>query len=308
MPPTIQRTWGVLFNQWSEWSSKDPAAQLLLEMLADLGVAVEAGVGGGDALEQAKRTFAKWNNRATVRHDERDAMQVELVQALENLDNATLCSICERGKVLEERFPAGNVHLAGKMPIPNIAFIKEASKVEGFSGTNLGLREVILDSALMDRVFKHDQVKSICFLKCTYPESWDDFTLGLLPRQRRLIFYGAHASGAPGFMLDGLRRITSLRILEFIMADFVHHEDCYESLRQMYQLTTLSLARTLTREKSGGWERDAAMSMLLHLIKHGDLVELNLAWCSIFTDGDYMRLANELKRKGGHLIVSESKS
>lgn len=46
----------------------------------------------------------------------------------------------------------------------------------------------------------------------------------------------------------------------------------------------------------------------LHLIKHGDLVELNSVWCSIFTDGDYMRLGNELKRKGGHLIVSESKS
>ncbi|AGC42276.1 hypothetical protein MYSTI_00927 [Myxococcus stipitatus DSM 14675] len=308
MPPTIQRTWGVLFNQWSEWSNKDPAAQLLLEMLADLGDAVERGSRDGAALEQAKQTFSKWNSRGTVKHDERDRMQAELVQALENLDNATLCSTCERGKALVEVFPAGNVYLAGKMPLPEIDFIKAASGIESFQGTKLGLKDVLLDAEVMDRLFRHDQVKSLCLLKCGYPENWDDFTLSLLPRLRKLVFYGAHASAAPGFMLDGLRRITTLRILEFIMADFLHHEDCYESLGQMYQLTTLSLARTLTREKSAGWEREVAMNVLKRLIKHGDLVELNLAWCSIFSEVDLKLLADELQKKGGHLIVSASKS
>jgi hypothetical protein len=60
MPPTIQRTWGVFFNQWSEWSNNDPGAQLLLEMLEDLGKALSAKqLQPGVKVEQARKTFTK---------------------------------------------------------------------------------------------------------------------------------------------------------------------------------------------------------------------------------------------------------
>jgi hypothetical protein len=47
------------------------------------------------------------------------------------------------------------------------------------------------------------------------------------------------------------------------------------------------------------------MRALKELITHGDLIELNLAWCSELSRIDLLILAEALSKKGGHLIISE---
>lgn len=145
MPLTIQRTWGVLFNQWSEEEQRDPAAQLFV------GDARGSGRrGGGGSLwrcgssrrsgpSRSGTARRSWARRAR-RHAGGSSSR-----RLENLDNATLCSICERGKVLEELLRFRERSSCGEDAHPQYRLLHhEASKVEGFSGTNLGLREVIL--------------------------------------------------------------------------------------------------------------------------------------------------------------------
>ncbi len=91
------------------------------------------------------------------------------------------------------------------------------------------------------------------------------------------------------------------------MADFLHHTECYENLGQMYQLTTLNLARTMTLEKARIDEQNPLELMkraLVSLITKGDLVELNVAYCSLFLRNDLIFLAGALAEKNGRLIIS----
>ncbi|MCE9666355.1 hypothetical protein LY474_00900 [Myxococcus stipitatus] len=301
MPPTIQRTWGVFFNQWSRWSYDDPEAQLLLEMLSDLGQAVDSRNRDEADPQEARQVFRSWNGRGTVKHGERDLMRRELVAALDSLGESTLDSIFDRPTTPLADFSSRNVYLSEPLRLPE-AVIKPGGTIPS-TGTTLCLQRHTLNEAVLEDLTRNQRLRSLHLVKCQYPEDWDDTSFQALTGLRKLVFYSAHGAGAPRGRLAGVARLSSLRILELIMADFLHHPECYEQLATMTQLTTLDLARTLTHEKTKSWEKDVAFQTLQTLIRTGDLVELNLAWCSAFTRMDLQVLAKALAWKGGRLLV-----
>jgi hypothetical protein len=308
LPPTIQRTWGVVYKQWSTWSREDPEAQLLLEMLEDLGDALSRRIHTGANIEEAKKTFQKWNSRSSVKHTERSSMRTELREALSTMDTAVLDSILPPGTLAGGPWPS-NVYLVGKSEelMPKSITLSDTARIRSFQGPSLHLKDIPLDEAAMKALSTLPKLKSLVLVKCRYPEDWNDATFGLLTDLRKLVFYGGNRAPLPGFLLDRLPDNPSLRILELIMADFLHHRDCYENLGRMRQLTILNLARTMTLEKTPvlSGARELMMKALTTLITQGDLIELNLAWCTVFTPVDLRILAEGLAKKGGHLILAE---
>jgi hypothetical protein len=307
LPPIIQRTWGVVYKQWSKWSNEDPEAQLLLEMLQDLGESFSRRVRPGADIEGAKRTFQKWNSLPSVKHTERSTLRRELREALTTMDAAVLDSIMKPGSPAGSPWPQ-NVYQVetGEELMPRGITFDDLTKVRSFQGSSLHLNKILLDETATSALLAPPRLKSLALIKCGYPEDWNDATFGLISGLRKLVFYGGNRAGAPGFRLEQLPHCSSLRILELIMADFLHHRECYESLGMMRQLTILNLARTMTVEKTPvlPGARDLMMKTLNTLIDHGDLIELNLAWCTVFTTQDLRSLSDKLARKGGHLIIA----
>ncbi len=313
VPPTIQRTWNVFFKQWSTWSREDPNAQLLLEMLQDLGEAVNSHEFGrlasSDNVQEARQIHKKWNERATVKHTERDEMHEELSVALTLVDGALLASITtHRPRRPDEGEWPSNVYISGQSKETDYKAVtcKNTSDIKAHRGPSLQLEKMILDDATLSALKAHPKLKSLIFRGCQYPSDWNDTTLAQL-ELRKLVFYACNKSSWPVSRLASIQACASLRILELVMADFLHDVECYENLSKMRQLTTLNISRTMTLEKAKLESQNALelmMKALTSLIDHGDLIELNVAYCSSFMRNDLLKLAEGLAKKGGRLIIS----
>ena len=313
MPPTIQRTWGVFFHQWSKLSREDPGAQLLLEMLQDLGDAVgskEFGrLASPESVERAGQIHEDWNGRSTVRHTERDAMLADLREAMELVDGALLASTTtHRPRQSSEGDWPDNVFIADKSIETNYKAhtCTSTSAIKAHRGPSLQLHEMTLDEATLSALKAHPKLKSLIFRSCKYPSDWNDKALAELGL-RKLVFYACNKASLPASRLAAIQACESLRILELIMADFVHDETCYANLGKMHQLSVLNISRTMTLEKAtldGQNALELMMKALMSLIEKGDLIELNVAYSSSFMRNDLLKLATGLDKKGGRLIIS----
>ncbi|HEY8957307.1 hypothetical protein [Chitinophaga sp.] len=157
-------------------------------------------------------------------------------------------------------------------------------------------------------------------IKPVFPDNWSSDIFLRFKSLNTLIINNTQTATPPKDRLAGLLQLP-LKRLELIRAEFMD-EACYSNLGKMRGLDNLSLARTITKEKSPGASTTVSSSdgkrelrnvtelagevlgALKSLMENG-LKTLDLRWCSALTDENKKALKELAERHKVALTLTE---
>lgn len=175
--------------------------------------------------------------------------------------------------------------------------------------------------AFTDEISAADKnTTTLNLLKPVFPNNWSSDIFLRFKSLNTLIINNTQTATPPKDKLAGLLQLP-LKRLELIRAEFMD-EACYVNLGKMRGLDSLSLARTITKEKSPGKSTTVSSSdgtrelrnvtelaggvlgALKELMENG-LKELDLRWCSALTGENKEALKAIAEQHKVALVLSE---